>query len=137
MRNLSAFGDITEHGEDSLFGTHNASSWAFRACLALREADIEFDEEVVDIRQPQCLDNLARIQRFSPPGAVPVLVDDGVVIFGALVIMEYADELSGGSEAPAQKRMTAFGAGRSPRRRAGSAGSIGCQRSLPNRSSES
>lgn len=68
-------------------GTRNASSWAFRAWLALKEAGIDFDEEVVDIRRPQRMENLARIRRFSPPGAVPVLVDDGMVIFDSLAIM--------------------------------------------------
>ncbi|GAB3347356.1 glutathione S-transferase family protein [Lysobacter tyrosinilyticus] len=77
-------------------GTRNASSWAFRAWLALKEAGIAFDEEVVDIRQPQRLANLARIRQFSPPGAVPVLVDDDAVIFDSLAIMEYANDLAGG-----------------------------------------
>lgn len=76
-------------------GTRNASSWAFRAWLALKEAGVGFDEEVVDIRQPQRVDNLARIRRFSPPGAVPVLVDDDALIFDSLAIMECANELGG------------------------------------------
>ncbi len=42
-------------------GTRNASSWAMRAWLALREADIEFVEQIVDIRRPQRFINLARI----------------------------------------------------------------------------
>jgi glutathione S-transferase len=81
-------------------GTRNASSWAFRAWLALKETGIHFDEEVVDIRQPQRIENLARIRGFSPPGAVPVLVDGGTVIFDSLAIMEYANELAGGSLLP-------------------------------------
>ncbi len=88
-------------------GTRNASSWAFRAWLALKEAGVDFDEEVVDIRRPQRFDNLARIQRFSPPGAAPVLVDDDVVIFDSLAIMEYANELSGGALLPADVRQRA------------------------------
>lgn len=85
-------------------GTRNASSWAFRAWLALKEAGIPFDEEVVDIRRPQRFANLERIRLFSPPGAVPVLVDDGTVIFDSLAIMEYANELAGGSLLPADTR---------------------------------
>jgi glutathione S-transferase len=81
-------------------GTKNASSWAFRAWLALREMNIEFEERVVDIRMPQRIENLARIAKFSPPGAVPVLVDDGVVIFDSLAIMEYVNELGGGRLLP-------------------------------------
>jgi glutathione S-transferase len=77
-------------------GTKNASSWAMRAWLALKEADVEFEERVVDIRRPQRFENLARVGEFSPPAAVPVLVDDGTVIFDSLAIMEYANELGGG-----------------------------------------
>lgn len=85
-------------------GTRNASSWAFRAWLALKEAGVAFDEEVVDIRTPQRFANLDRIRAFSPPGAVPVLVDEGVVIFDSLAIMEYANELAGGALLPAGTR---------------------------------
>lgn len=88
-------------------GTRNASSWAFRAWLALKEAGVPFDEEVVDIRRPQRLANLERIRRFSPPGAVPVLVDEGTVIFDSLAIMEYASELAGGTLLPADPRARA------------------------------
>lgn len=88
-------------------GTRNASSWALRAWLALRELGIEFEERIVDIRRPQRFENLARIAEFSPPGAVPVLVDDGTVIFDSLAIMEYANELGGGKLLPADPRRRA------------------------------
>jgi glutathione S-transferase len=81
-------------------GTRNASSWAFRAWLALKEADILFTEVVVDIRMPQRVANLAAIAEFSPPGAVPVLVEGDTVIYDSLAIMEYANELSGGRLLP-------------------------------------
>jgi glutathione S-transferase len=81
-------------------GTRNASSWAFRAWLALKEADIPFVEIVVDIRKPQRIANLAKIAEFSPPGAVPVLVDADTVIYDSLAIMEYANDLSGGRLLP-------------------------------------
>lgn len=81
-------------------GTKNASSWSFRAWLALREQHIGFDEYVVDIRRPQRRENLARVATFSPPGAVPVLVDDDTVIFDSLAIMEYANEIGDGSLLP-------------------------------------
>ena len=81
-------------------GTRNASSWAFRAWLALKEAGIPFDEVVVDIRKPQRFANLAKIAEFSPPGAVPVLVDGDTVIYDSLAIMEYANDMSGGQLLP-------------------------------------
>jgi glutathione S-transferase len=81
-------------------GTRNASSWAFRAWLALKEANIPFAEVVVDIRKPQRFANLARIAEFSAPGAVPVLVDGDTVIYDSLAIMEYANDLCGGRLLP-------------------------------------
>ena len=88
-------------------GTRNASSWAFRAWLALKEQGIEFEERVVDIRRPQRLGNLARIAEFSPPGAVPVLVDGDAIIYDSLSIMEYANELGGGSLLPMDMKLRA------------------------------
>lgn len=82
-------------------GTKNASSWAMRAWLALREAGIDFDEVVVDIRRPQRFANLAAIGRFAPSATVPVLVIDERVIFDSLAIMEYANDASGGRLLPA------------------------------------
>lgn len=88
-------------------GTRNASSWAFRAWLALRELDVEFEEQVVDIRVPQRFENLARVGAFSPPAAVPVLVDGEAVIFDSLAIMEYANDLGGGRLLPTDPRRRA------------------------------
>jgi glutathione S-transferase len=88
-------------------GTRNASSWAFRAWLALTEQGIAFEERIVDIRKPQRFANLARIAEFSPPGAVPVLVDGDAVIFDSLAIMEYANELGDGTLLPADVTLRA------------------------------
>lgn len=74
-------------------GTKNASSWAMRAWLALKEQGLDFEEHVVDIRRPQRFKNLAAIATFSPPSAVPVLLVDDEVIFDSLAIMELASEL--------------------------------------------
>lgn len=81
-------------------GTKNASSWAFRAWLALKEAGVCFEECVVDIRRPQRFANLAHVGEFSPPAAVPVLVEDNNIIFDSLAIMEYANELADGALLP-------------------------------------
>jgi len=88
-------------------GTRNASSWAMRAWLALREAGVAFQEEIVDIRPPQRFPNLERIGAFSPPAAVPVLVDGDTVIFDSLAIMEYANELASGGLLPLDARARA------------------------------
>lgn len=81
-------------------GTLNASSWALRAWLALKESGADFKEQLVDIRVPHRAANLAEIGKFSPPAAVPVLVDGAHVIFDSLAIMEFANELCSGRLLP-------------------------------------
>ncbi len=81
-------------------GNRNASSWAFRAWLALKEQSIGFEERIIDIRRPQRWKNLQAIGRFSPPAAVPVLDDNGFIISDSMAIMEYANELGGGGLLP-------------------------------------
>jgi len=81
-------------------GNRNASSWAFRAWLALKEQNIDFEERIIDIRRPQRWNNLAEIGKFSPPAAVPVLVEGESVIFDSSAIMEYANELGDGNLLP-------------------------------------
>src|SRR5688500_6934842 len=88
-------------------GTRNASSWAMRAWLALREAGVEFSEEVIDIRKPQRFANLARIGSFSPLAMVPVLVAGDAVIFDSLAIMEYANDAREGRLLPADRTQRA------------------------------
>jgi len=81
-------------------GTKNASSWAFRAWLSLRELGIKFEERVVDIRKPQRFENLQKIGEISPSSSVPVLIDGNSVIFDSLAIMEYANEIAAGNLLP-------------------------------------
>lgn len=88
-------------------GTKNASSWAMRAWLALREQGIEFEERIVDLRKPQRYDQLARVGEFSPPAAVPVLITDEVTIFDSLAIMEYASELGATPLLPQDRELRA------------------------------
>lgn len=77
-------------------GTKNASSWAMRAWLALKLADYDFEENVVDIRRPVREPNLDAIREFSPPGCVPVLDTGSAIIYDSLAIMEFANDVSGG-----------------------------------------
>lgn len=88
-------------------GNRNASSWALRAWLAVREMGIDFEEVLVDIRRPQRWDNLKSIGEFSPPAAVPVLNDDGFIIWDSLAIMEYANEIGDGSLLPSDPKQRA------------------------------
>ena len=71
-------------------GNKNYSSWSLRGWLALRLAGVPFTEEIIALDQSKSRDNLARV---SPSGCVPVLHDEGVVIWESLAIAEYANEL--------------------------------------------
>ena len=88
-------------------GNRNASSWAFRAWLALKEQNIDFEEIIIDIRRPQRWSNLSEIGKFSPPAAVPVLVDNDTVIYDSNAIMEYANELGGSTLLPQDLKLRA------------------------------
>ena len=88
-------------------GTKNASSWAMRAWLALRAAELDFEEVVIDIRRPQRFNNLEKIGEFSPPAAVPVLDTGNSVIFDSLAIMEFANDLSDGRLLPVDTELRA------------------------------
>lgn len=88
-------------------GTRNASSWAMRAWLALREQNIEFEERIIDLRKPQRFNQLATIGKFSPPAAVPVFVTDTTTIFDSLAIMEFASERGAKSLLPADSELRA------------------------------
>jgi glutathione S-transferase len=81
-------------------GTKNASSWAMRAWLALRDAEFEFMEELVDIRRPQRFAALARIGAFSPSRSVPALVVGNAALFDSMAIMEFANDVAGGRLLP-------------------------------------
>jgi glutathione S-transferase len=81
-------------------GTKNASSWAMRAWLALREARVEFDEVVVDIRRPVRFPNLRAFAGVSPAATVPLLLVGDHVLFDSLAIMEFANDCCGGNLLP-------------------------------------
>lgn len=88
-------------------GTRNASSWAMRAWLALRAADVAFDEVIVDIRRPQRYRNLARMGLIAPPASVPVLDTGRTVIYDSSAIMEFANDCCNGRLLPADPEVRA------------------------------
>lgn len=76
-----------------LIGNKNYSSWSMRAWVLMQQAGIPFEEVMVrfdaftpDSRFKQL------VERQSPAGRVPVLVDDGFAIWDSLAIAEYLAE---------------------------------------------
>jgi glutathione S-transferase len=74
-------------------GNKNYSSWSMRPGVLLRQAGIPFEEVLVRF---DALDENSEFKRtigaISPAAKVPVLVDDGFVIWDSLAIAEYLAE---------------------------------------------
>lgn len=76
-------------------GNKNYSSWSMRAWVLMRELGIDFEE--VKLRLDFDDDSpfrrtLARLGPLGDSGKVPVLVDDGFVVWDTLAITEYLHE---------------------------------------------
>ena len=72
-----------------VIGDKGLSSWSFRPWLALKTADIAFEEVIVPLDRP---DTAERIRAYSPGGRVPVLCGGGVTVWESLAICEWAAE---------------------------------------------
>jgi glutathione S-transferase len=72
-----------------IIGNKNYSSWSFRPWIAMKVADIAFDEVVISLDAP---DFKERVSKVSGTGKVPALDDDGVHVWESLAILEYLAE---------------------------------------------
>jgi glutathione S-transferase len=70
-------------------GEKNYSSWSARPWILMRQAGIPFAERLVSLRQDD-----GKAARFAklPGGRVPVLEDDGFLVWDSLAIVEYLAE---------------------------------------------
>ena len=74
-------------------GNKNYSSWSMRPWVLMRHYGIPFDEVMVRFDSFQAGSNFKqRIEQVAPTGRVPVLVDDGLVVWDTLAIAEYLAE---------------------------------------------
>ena len=72
-----------------IIGNKNYSSWSFRPWLAMKVANIAFEEEVISL---DAADFQARMAMVSGAGKVPVLIDGDVCVWDSLAILEYLAE---------------------------------------------
>ena len=72
-----------------VIGNKNYSSWSLRPWLLLRQFDIAFEERKLNLDTPEFF---AEIGQWSPTGRVPVLHDDGLIVWDTLAICEYINE---------------------------------------------
>lgn len=74
-------------------GNKNYSSWSMRPWVLLRQAGIPFEEVMVRFDSFDASSRFkAEISRVNPAGKVPVLIDDGFVVWDTLAIAEYLAE---------------------------------------------
>ena len=74
-------------------GNKNYSSWSMRPWVLLKQAGIEFEEVMVRFDSFDAGSEFKKIiGPISSVGKVPVLVDDGLVVWDTLAICEYVAE---------------------------------------------
>lgn len=74
-----------------VLGSKRYSSWSLRPWLAARTAGLAFDEQVIDLKDP---DRGPRLRAASPTGLVPVLRMGEFVLPDSLAICELIAELA-------------------------------------------
>jgi glutathione S-transferase len=72
-----------------VIGNKNYSSWSLRPWLAMKQAQIAFDEVRIPLQQPE---TTAQIRRYSPSARVPCLIDGTLTVWDSLAICEYVNE---------------------------------------------
>jgi glutathione S-transferase len=73
-------------------GNKNYSSWSLRPWVAMRQLGIPFEEVKLRLDFTEGSAFKATLERMGAPGKVPVLVDDGFVVWDTLAIMEYLND---------------------------------------------
>jgi glutathione S-transferase len=73
-----------------VIGNKNYSSWSMRPWVALKAANIAFDEVFIPLYTGEA--DKQKILSFSHAGKVPVLIDGDVTVWDSLAIIEYAAE---------------------------------------------
>ncbi|TMH25776.1 MAG: glutathione S-transferase family protein [Betaproteobacteria bacterium] len=72
-----------------IIGNKNYSSWSLRPWIAMKVYGMPFDEKRIHL---YATGSKAEILRYSPAGKVPVLHDEGTVVWDSLAILEYLAE---------------------------------------------
>lgn len=72
-----------------VIGNKNYSSWSLRPWLAMREAELEFEEIQIPLYTPEAP---AQIRQYSPSGKVPALRHGDILVWDSLAIFEYLVE---------------------------------------------
>ena len=71
-------------------GNKNLSSWSLRPWLLMKYMNIDFEEHMIRLDQPESRE---QITQHSPSGMVPALVHNGQTIWDSLAIAEYLNDI--------------------------------------------
>ena len=83
-----------------VIGNKNYSSWSLRPWLAMKHAQIAFDEVRIPLQHAE---TSAQIRRYSPSARVPCLIDGTLTVWDSLAICEYVNEqYAGGALWPSE-----------------------------------
>ena len=89
-------------------GNKNYSSWSLRPWLLMTHAGIPFEEVKLRLSFTDGSEFKNTLKKLAPTGKVPLLVDDGLVVWDTLAIAEYlADRFPGKQLWPADRRARA------------------------------
>ena len=69
-----------------IIGNKNYSSWSLRPWLAMKQANLDFQEVRIALYTPTAAQE---IRPYSPAGKVPILLDNGLTVWDSLAICEY------------------------------------------------
>ncbi len=75
-----------------IIGNRNYSSWSLRTWMLARHLEVEFEELLIPLDQP---DSSARIHALNPAGRLPALRHGELLVWESLAICEYLCELAG------------------------------------------
>ena len=73
-------------------GNKNYSSWSLRPWLAMRQLGIPFEEVKLRLDFSPGSAFKTTLERIGSPGKVPVLIDDALVVWDTLAIVEYLND---------------------------------------------
>src|ERR1700709_2660214 len=90
-----------------VIGTKAWSSWSMRPWLVLKRAGAGFTETLIALRR---IETTPELERFSPGGQCPVLIDGDLTVWDSLAICEYlAERLPEAKLWPADMKARAVG----------------------------
>src|ERR1700742_1652295 len=69
-----------------IIGNKAWSTWSLRPWLVAKRAGLAFDEVMIQLRQENTPDEVDKV---SPSGKIPVLVDGDLTVWDSLAICEY------------------------------------------------